>query len=136
MRFIIFVICSALLVLPACTGPLDTGPGLDVISDGFCAAMRWRDFIGAGNYLKEDVRNDFLDQFQQDEDLHVVDSRIEQIKLNSETGIAEADYRLEYYRLPSMRVKKWQWTQQWQLISQEALKASVWQIINRPPPLL
>lgn len=134
MRLIITFL-AALLFLSACTGPMDTGPGLPAISSQFSEAMRWQDYLGAGNYLQTDIRSAFLDQFEQDEDLHVIESRIVSVELNAETGMVEADYRLEYYRLPSMRVKKWQWSQQWQLQSQKGLKSGIWLITNPPPPL-
>ncbi len=134
MRFIVTFL-AALLLLPACAGTLDTGPGLPVISNQFSEAMRWQDYIGAGNFLGSDVRSEFLNQFQQDEDLRVVESRIVSVGLKSDADIVVADYELEYYRLPSMRVKKWHWAQEWQLQSQKGLKTGVWLITNSPPPL-
>lgn len=124
-----------LVLLSGCSGPIDTGPGLGTISNQFSEAMRWQDYVGAGRSLQKDVRGAFLEQFQRDEDLHVVESRIISIELNTETGTAEADYRLKFYRLPSLRVQKWQWLQHWQLSRQKALKSNTWLIVNAPPPL-
>jgi hypothetical protein len=129
------VLFLILLFVPACTKPIDTGPGLEVVGRQFSEAMRWQDYIGAANYLHEDVRQDFLEQFQPDEDLRVVDSRLISVDLNPQNATAMAVYQLEYYRLPSMRVKKWQWQQQWQLQQKKALKLAVWQIVNLPPEI-
>lgn len=135
MRLLFSLFACLLMFLSACSGPLDTGPGLPAISKQFSEAMRWQDYIGAGFSLHEDVRGAFLDQFQQEVDVRVVESRIVSIELDAATKTAEADYRLEFYRLPSMRVKEWQWNQQWQLQQQKSLKSAVWQIVNPPPPL-
>ena len=135
MRFIAYVLFLALLFLPGCTKPIDTGPGLAVIGEQFSEAMRWQDYIGAANFLQQDVRTAFLAQFEQDEDLHVVESRIVSVEFNTDDGTATADYRLQFYRLPSMRVKKWQWSQRWQLSRQKMLETNSWQIVNSPPAL-
>lgn len=135
MRFIACFFSLSLLFLSACAGALDVGPGLDVIGGQFREAMRWQDYVGAGRHLQQDVRADFVDQFQAEEDLHVVESRLASIELRPETGSAEAVYQLEFYRLPSTRVKKWQWTQQWQFYRQKSLKSGTWKIVNSPPPL-
>jgi hypothetical protein len=135
MRIIICLLLLAMALVPACTRPIDVGPGLDDYCDQFSKAMRWKDFIGAGNFVRQDVRSAFLDQFQEDEDLNVVDSRIVNFNLNIDQQTAEADYLLEYFRLPSMQVKKWKWKQQWELHQPKALKTAIWHIVNAPPPV-
>jgi hypothetical protein len=132
MRNILYLM-SLLLCLSACGAAFDEGPGLADVGEHFSEAMRWQDYVGAGSHLDKAVRGEFLDRFQQDEDLRVVESRIFSVELNPETESAKVDYRMEYYRLPSMRVKKWQWTQEWQLQQKKALKSGVWQIVNSPP---
>ena len=132
MRFF-FICVVALLGLSACTGPLDTGPGPDVLAARFAEAMRWQDFVGASAFVQADVRDEFRQQFTRDDDLKIVESRVERIKLAPETKLVEVDYRMQYYRLPSMRVKKWQWNQQWQLQQEKAMMSGVWLITNAPP---
>ncbi|MBN1958712.1 MAG: hypothetical protein JXQ81_00110 [Desulfuromonadales bacterium] len=124
-----------LLVLTACLGPIDAGPGLPKTSQGFSEAMRWRDFQNAALYLQPELRDVFLDQFKQDDDLHIVDSRILKVDLHDNEGWAEAEYVMEYYRLPSSRVQKWQWSQRWRLVQQKMTKPGVWLIENAPPAL-
>ncbi len=122
-------------LLTACLGPVNVGPGLDKISQGFSESMRWRDFPNAATYVHLDVREAFLEQFTEDEDLHVVESHILSIDMYQHEGRADAVYVLEYYRLPSSRIKKWRWEQQWRLIQQKVTKPGVWLIENEPPPL-
>ncbi|MCW8892319.1 MAG: hypothetical protein OQK50_03490 [Deltaproteobacteria bacterium] len=125
----------ASFLLSACLGPVAGGPGLPKTSEGFSESMRWRDYQSAALYLQPEARSVFLEQFKPDEDLHVVDSRILKVDLHEKEGSAEAEYMLEYYRLPSTRIKKWYWTQRWTLIQEKMTKSGAWLIENAPPAL-
>lgn len=129
------VFLAILLFLPACAGTsLDSGPSLADLGDRFSDAMRWKDFNGAGSHLWEESRSVFFEQFYEDDDLYIVDSKIAGIKLDVEAEAAVLDYRLEYYRLPSMRVKKWRWEQEWKQSLGEDQNSGLWLIQNAPPP--
>ena len=112
--------------------PIETGPDLQATSSRFCEAMRWRDFVGAANLLLPTSRELFLQQFQ-DENLHVVESRVVSVALDESTTGASAEYVMEYYRLPSNRIKKWRWQQQWQLAPPPNATTRLWLIHNDPP---
>jgi len=129
---ILLLLCP---LLTACFGAVDVGPGLDKISQGFSESMRWSDYPNAAAYVQPDARAAFLDQFQEDADLHVVDSRILSINMHPHEGRADAVYVMEYYRLPSSRIMKWRWEQQWRLIQEKLTKPGVWLIENEPPAL-
>ena len=133
IRTLIDLCLGSLLV--ACLGPAAVGPGLPKTSQGFSESMRWRDYQSAALYLQPHVRTAFLDQFKEDEDLHVVESRMQKIDLHENEGWAEAEYVMEYFRLPSNRVKKWRWTQRWVLIQEKVTKPGVWLIETAPPQL-
>jgi hypothetical protein len=124
------------LLLPtcliACAMPVEMGPDLETTSSRFSEAMRWRDFAGAANFLEPGVRAVFLRQFQ-DDNLHVIESRIISVQLAENGESATADYLLEYYLLPSNRIKKWHWQQQWQLPGSKGMKSRYWMIQNDPP---
>ncbi|SDZ74883.1 hypothetical protein SAMN05660420_00106 [Desulfuromusa kysingii] len=119
----------------ACLGSVDMGPGLDTVSQGFSESMRWSDYPGAAAYVHPDVRGAFLEQFKEDEDLHIVESGVISVVMDPSAGRADAVYVLEYYRLPSSRIKKWRWEQQWRLIQEKMTKPGVWLIENEPPML-
>jgi hypothetical protein len=127
-----FYFLSLLLCLTACTMPGNFGPDLETTSASFCEAMRWRDFLGAANFLEPSVRETFLQQFQ-NENLFVVESRIIEVQVAASAESATADYLLEYYLLPSNQIKKWHWQQQWQLSEKKSTTARVWRIENAPP---
>jgi len=122
------------LSLTSCLGTVDLGPGLGKISYGFSESMRWSHFSRAADYVDESVRDVFLKQFRADEDLHIVDSAILSINMYPQ-GRADAVYVMEYYRLPSSRIKKWRWEQQWRLAQGKLSKSGVWLIENEPPLL-
>lgn len=131
-NLLILLLC---LLLTACLGSVDVGPGLDKISQGFSESMRWSDYPNAAAYVHPDVREAFLQQFQEDADLHVVDSRILSVDIDQQKGRADAVYVMEYFRLPSGQIKKWRWEQQWRLTQEKMTKPGVWLIENVPPTL-
>ncbi|MCK4503044.1 MAG: hypothetical protein KAU22_08405, partial [Desulfuromonadales bacterium] len=104
---VLFLLCP---LLAACMGILEPKPELDLISRGFTESMRWSDFPAAAGYVDRDARDEFLVQFTEDEDLHIVDSTI--LSMDSlQEDQATLVYVLEYYRLPSGKINKWRWEQ-------------------------
>ncbi len=138
MRYLRLLIILLCLLPTACLNSLDLGPGLEKTSIKFRESMRWKDFPGAAQHLHPDVRKAFLTEFPLDEDLRIVDSLILAIRpdavLEDQPKTAQVEYQFEYYRLPSTRVKKWHWLQDWELIPQEAPTPAIWMIRNPPPP--
>ena len=130
-RFYYFFL-PLLICLAACSMPGSVGPDLQTSSAKFCEAMRWRDTLGAANFLEGAARETFLAQFD-DDNLHVVDSQVVAVLFDESAEGATVDYQLEYYLLPSSRIKKWRWQQRWQLASNKAAKISLWMIQNPPP---
>lgn len=127
------VLLMVLLVSGGCLNTPQLGPGLPELTDEFSEAMRWKDFSTAAGYLSPDVREDFNAKFMEDKDLYIVGSKFRNVNIHPGEQYAEALYILEYYRLPSSRIKEWRWTQRWQLINEGMTKADVWRISNPPP---
>jgi len=132
-KLLAVVLCC--LVLTACLGNIEMGPGLDTISKGFSESMRWGDYSTAAAYVMPDARSAFLEQFAEDDDLHVVDSHISSINIYPDGKRADVSYVMEYYHLPSSRIKKWHWKQQWRQIDDESAESGSWMIKNEPPAL-
>ncbi len=135
MRRCLILFVLLVLALSACLGLTDSGIGLPKTSEGFGESMRWKDFQTASIYMKADVRDRFLEQFVEDEDLFIVESRVVKVDLHEEEGRADVVYQMQYYRLPSSAIKKWNWTQHWTLERGKATKPGVWLIENEPPQL-
>ncbi len=130
-----FILLFVLPFLTACLGSSAAGTTPDKPSEGFSESMRWGDYSGAADYVAPSVRDAFLEQFQEDDDLHVVDSSVSKIDVGKDPNRVVAYYVMEYYHLPSSQIKKWRWKQQWRLIVDEESKDEVWLIDNKPPTL-
>ncbi len=135
-RFSLLLLSVACLLLTGCAA-LSGGEtaNLPQIGDRFSEAMRWKDWYGAARFVEAEQRTAFLEQFKEDPDLFVVDSQIQNIQSGATDGIAEILYQLEYYRLPSSRIERWSWTQEWQKQPGRFTAETVWLISNPPPPL-
>ncbi|SHJ23433.1 hypothetical protein SAMN02745165_01889 [Malonomonas rubra DSM 5091] len=131
----LFLLLLCLFLLGACARSFD--PRADLLDDSrhFRDALRWQDYIGAGRHMQDDVKQSLMDIFQDNEDLRIVDSSIYRVDVAPEGDRAEIEYRMQYYRLPSMRVQKWHWLQQWQLQPGKGMNQGLWLIVNSPPPL-
>jgi hypothetical protein len=135
-QLLLLIFTLACLLLSGCA--VLTGgetANLPQTAERFTEAMRWKDWYGAAMYVAAQQRPAFLEQFKEDPDLFVVDSQVRNIHPGSIDGDAEVVYQLEYYRLPSSRVERWTWVQQWQKQPGRFAAEAVW-LISNPPPLL
>ena len=130
---LLLVSCLLLTGCAALTGSKTTN--LPQIADRFTEAMRWKDWHGAAKFVESQQRAAFLEQFREDPDLHVVESLIQSVHPDRTDGVVEVVYLLEYYRLPSSRVDRWTWTQEWREQPGRFAAETVWLITNPPPPL-
>ncbi len=135
-RFLLFLLFVQCLLLSGCAA-LTGGEtaNLPKIADRFTEAMRWKDWYGAAKLVEPEQRTAFLEQFKEDPDLFVVDSRIQNIHPGTDEGTAEVVYQLEYYRLPSSRIERWSWKQEWKKQPGRFTTETVWLISNPPPSL-
>jgi hypothetical protein len=122
-----------LLLVSACTRPIELGSDFVTMSEHFAEAMRWQDFPGASRFLGTAEREAFLDQFPRNKDLHMVEVSFEEVDLNQAEGRAEAVLLVEYYLLPSVTVREWRWPQQWRRMETSSGGGSMW-MIQSPPP--
>ncbi|PLX87161.1 MAG: hypothetical protein C0619_15275 [Desulfuromonas sp.] len=121
------------LLMPACTRPIELGSDFIKLSDHFAEAMRWQDFHGAARLVVAAERDAFLDEFPSNKDLHMVEVGFEQVDLNQAEGVAGAVLLVEYYLLPSVTVREWRWSQQWRRMDTPSVGGSTW-MIQAPPP--
>jgi hypothetical protein len=129
--FPLFLFCCFLLT--GCANKVDLGPGYEVLSKHFLQAMRWQDFQGAAVHLQDGERRKLLASFDGSEDLHIVDAEYKYSRPNKKMGTAESELILEYYLLPSTRVKEWVWKMDWVLIPVDTKQRGTWQIQGAPP---
>lgn len=103
------------------------------VGNDFVQRLRWRDYSGAANHVEETRRSAFLAWAGRLEALQLVDGRLESFVLKDNDQRAEAVAVLDYYRLPSARVRSWQLLQQWEYQGAGKLTPGTWQLISAFP---
>ncbi len=103
--------------------------------DDFAQRLRWQDCNGAGRYLMPEQREAYLESCQADEDLHFVGVEAQSVNLSDDKTQADTVILLEYYRLPSMVVKKYRLKQEWVYQLGEGMKQGVWKVVSPFPEL-
>jgi hypothetical protein len=110
-------LCALVLVLVivSCGGHVQTPPDkLDEMSrDDFISAMRWKQYQVAASLMKPEYREDFLKTFNALKDLNIVDVRLIDLKTFQEDRRFETTIEMDYYLLPSITVKTFQFKQTW-----------------------
>lgn len=81
--------------------------------DNFIYALRWMQFNAAAAYLKPELREDFLAQFDDIRDLTVVDVRLDEVTLSADGKQIETRLEMDYYLLPSTTIKTFPILQTW-----------------------
>jgi hypothetical protein len=125
----LYLIALATVLLAACGMTARPGDSFVAARDDFAERLRWGDYPGAGRYLEEEVRNAFLDQFSGLEDLRFVHVEPGSAEMSDGNRQAVAWTVLEYYRLPSVVVRKFRLRQEW------TFRDGAWQIDSPFPDL-
>lgn len=106
-------------------------------TEDFVLRMKWSDFIGASMHFQEDLREEFLDRFDDWETLKVSEIRMSRTKSELDGAIERkiAIYYMEYYLLTEMKVHKEKIKIIWELAPLEEDKGSYWRIVEPFPEL-
>ena len=106
-------------------------------SEDFVLRMKWSDFIGASLHFKDDLREDFLERFEDWDELKVADIVMSRTKseMEGDTQRKIADYKLEYYLLNEMKVHKEKIQIIWELAPEGADTGAYWRIVEPFPEL-
>lgn len=103
--------------------------------DDFSKRLRWQDCNGASRYLVAEQKMDYLESCQGTEDLRLVHVEAQASVLAEDNRSAETVILLEYYRLPSVVVKKHRLRQQWKYRQDDPNKSGSWEITSPFPEL-
>ncbi len=103
--------------------------------DDFAQRLRWQDCNGAGRYLAPEHKEAFLETCHANEDLHFVGVQAQSVNLSEDQAKADTVTLLEYYRLPSVVVKKYRLRQEWVYQQSDVMKEGFWQIVSPFPEL-
>lgn len=122
-----------LVLLAGCAPPTGTAEELEPAGRDFLQRLRWKDYQGASAYLLlPEHRKEFLGSFSAEEQLHITDVQLEQVE-NSAPGKAITWAVLEYYRFPSLSVRKFRMRLDWVYIGGKRLQPGSW-LLSTPFP--
>lgn len=132
MRPVILILPLFFLFL-GCSQKIDLGPGYAKTSNEFLRVLRWQEYGAASVFLREDIRQEFIDRFEALDDVYFVDAVYRRTELNAKAGTASAELVIDYYQLPSTRVRQWHWQLDWVLLPVDTSQPGTWQLVSPPP---
>jgi hypothetical protein len=109
----VYAMLLMVILLSSCSWAARPGKTLLDARDDFAQRLRWQDCNGAGRYLVPESQEAFLESCQADDDLHFVSVEPLSVELGDDQRQADTVILLEYYRLPSVVVKKHRLRQEW-----------------------
>lgn len=98
-------------------------------------SLRWMDFDITANYLDRELRKDFLDRFQDAEELRIVNVDLVSVDYHPDTRTATTEMVIEYYRLPSPNVRRLRLEQSWVYEGGDTYHTGTWQTTTPIPAL-
>ena len=106
-------------------------------TEDFVLRMKWNDFIGASLHFKGDLREEFLERFEDWDTLKVSEVTMSRVKseLDGDTARKITYYRFEYYLLTEMTVHKEKIELIWELSAKSDDKGAYWRIVEPFPEL-
>jgi len=108
--------CSvAILCLQGCllSYPARTERTFSKFARDYASRLRWMDYSAAASFMNDDVKSDFQEAKTSLEEIQVVDVVLETVDLESGEREGFSTILLEYYRLPSVSVRKTRIRQKW-----------------------
>ncbi len=108
------LVCAALL-LAGCQLLPNHKDDFGKLNDDFMMRMRWGNVTGAAMHFMSVPQKDFLERFEDDDELKVTAFTTERLeeKLEGTEVVRVVHYQLEYYRMPRMVVQKKRFVLSW-----------------------
>jgi hypothetical protein len=99
--------------------------------------MKYGKFVGASLHYKQDLREPFLERFEDWDTLKVADFSLARLssEFDGKTARKTAYYTMEYYLLTDMKLRKQKVKLVWELPPEIKGKSSNWRIVNQFPEL-
>jgi len=130
MLVFMLVLVSACAMLPTHKDDLNKK------NDDFMLRVRWLDFPGAALHFEGEDRQEFIEQFEDVEDLKVTHFTMARIDVDVPEEKVTIHYRLEYYVLPSATIKKKRFSLTWEQQASGMPNSAYWRIVEPFPELL
>lgn len=133
LRLLFF--CCLVFFFSGCAGlnEMSAQESFEGAQRDFLQRLRWQDYSGAANYFSAEQRPSFLTEFLDQKDLHITDVRSVGLDSSDEGLAAKQTVDLEYYALPSLRVRDFRFTLDWSYICEKNNQTGDWKIVNPFP---
>jgi hypothetical protein len=99
--------------------------------------MQWGKFVGASLHFRQNLREPFLERFEDWSEFKVTDINIARMSSEQDGTVERRTvyYNLEYYLLTDMRVHKEKIKMVWEIQSKVDENATYWRIVTPFPEL-
>lgn len=124
----------SLVFAAGCASKPSPGSSLLKVTKAFSERMRWEDFDVVAAYVAAEEREAFLANWKVGDDLKVVETQVEGIKMLDE-DTAEVSMTIDYYLLPSTTVKQVESQQEWRYTAGEKFQIGSWELVSGVPML-
>lgn len=105
---------------------------LDRSTRDYNQMLRWREFENAcATFAEKGIREECLKRVKDDRDVAITDYRIRSREVDIEKGAATLSVEIDYYRLPSNRVKTVEYRQKW--VYEGDSSSGTWRVKNLFP---
>ncbi len=91
--------------------------------------LRWQDLHGAAKHMVPEHRSSLIKTFSAAKDLKITGLNLVTAEPDLKEGVAPAVYRMEYYLLPSVTLRSFEWNVDWEMVD------GGWVITNPFPEL-
>jgi predicted ATPase len=130
-----FFASAILLSLLACSSHLDkpVNEVAELSRKDFMNALRWKQYKAAAEFMLPENRKDFLATFNKLKDIHITDVRLLDLQEKAEGRRFETSIEMDYYLLPSVSVKTFNFAQDWVYFAGEDSSQEGFRIITSFP---
>ncbi len=104
-------------------------------NEDFMLRVRWLDFPGASLHFDQEYRQEFVERFEDSDDLRITSFTMARIDINVPEEKATVHYRLEYYMLPSATIEKKKFSLTWEQPVVDSSGKAYWRITEPFPEL-
>lgn len=131
-RTLLFSLLLTVLLLAACTSlySANAASKWPQLGQDYLRSLRWRDYSATAAFFVEEERATFLARSDELNALQMVDGRLESHSLADDRRHAETVIVLEYYRLPSAKVRQVTLRQQWEYRQEGNVAPGAWFVVT------
>ncbi len=110
-RIVTLCLLGIILAGSTCSNRKNT---LQEASRAYYQYLQWKHFDRAAQFINESEREPFISRMESSgENYHIVDFRIDRVTVSETEDTAKVKVTIEYYRYPSVTVKKLQKEEHW-----------------------